>query len=196
MEGLGWRIVRVWLTRWFYDRANAEKKLLDDVADAFEKWERKRAREESQSYDVAGQNDAEQDEALDSLENANESTRAPFYASCEIPNSSSSVKKEVPKVKAESRDEFKRAYPSLDYLNQDAFRDNYRDFYDERTLPIVEKQIKKIVEVEGPITENLILERIKGVWNFSGAGARIKKIVESCWQDLAQTTQSDGTRVF
>jgi len=176
LEGLGWRVVRVWSTSWAYDRANAEKKLLKDLEDAFNDRRLKRLERESQICDVV-QSDSEPPTRYES--SLDDATKFESVASSVV----------------DSRDAFVRDYPSLAYLDEKIFQ-NDGAFYDNKNLRSIKRQLARIVEVESPITESLILERIKRVWQISRAGTQIKGVVQSCLRNVAQTKQSDGTRVY
>lgn len=53
-------------------------------------------------------------------------------------------------------------------------------FYEPESCSVITRQINELVEDEGPITGNLLNERIADAWGFSHPGDRITKIIGSC----------------
>ncbi len=53
-------------------------------------------------------------------------------------------------------------------------------FYEPGSCSVITRQINELVEEEGPITSNLLNDRIADAWGFSHPGDRITKIIGSC----------------
>lgn len=53
-------------------------------------------------------------------------------------------------------------------------------FYEPESCSIITRQIQELVEEEGPITGNLLNDRIADAWGFTHSGEKIIKIIGSC----------------
>jgi len=61
---------------------------------------------------------------------------------------------------------------------------SYYEFTSPFSRSTIKKQIRHIVNIEGPVHENLVLERLKPVWRFKRATAPKRRIFKLCVEDL------------
>ncbi|MFA6386751.1 MAG: DUF4011 domain-containing protein [Candidatus Paceibacterota bacterium] len=130
LDGMGWKLCRVWSTDWFRNREMTMDILVENVNRAINK-----------NVD----NDSCSLEKLDDNENSDELTSVPFRTK----------KVGVPYEKARVR------------CNRDMIMDSYR------TSQFVEI-IVAIVEIEGPLNEEMLLERIKELTKVGRFGTNIQ----------------------
>jgi very-short-patch-repair endonuclease len=77
-------------------------------------------------------------------------------------------------VSAPSANTRKQDYPEITLLPHGPGE----DFYEPRSRPVIQVQINRIIEDEGPITAELITRRVAQEWGFKQVGSKIKRTVE------------------
>lgn len=159
LEGLGWRVYRVWTLAWWFDREQAKANLLAEVEAAVngkpspgkEKTAAKRPRS------VIAPASAPEPDAAPGLEDPGS-----VYA----------------------------ATPVKDYSK------NAAKFNLLEGPPLLDEEIRRIVDTEGPIIESLLRKRILREWGFTRLRENMEDVLRrSVPKDLEVTTQASG-RVF
>lgn len=144
LEGLGWRIYRIWSTDWWRNAKTAKEDLVAVIEAALE-------------APVA----PEQPPAPESKAPDPEPEPEVQYAS--------NVQPAPPREDLRKRD-----YPEVTLIPHGPAD----DFYEPRSRPIIQVQINRIIEDEGPITEALITRRVAQEWGFSRVASKIRQVVE------------------
>ena len=94
-------------------------------------------------------------------------------------------------------------YPSHQYEEEPYFAEDLSSaipadpgyLYHGEYLPVLEKGISKIIEIEGPIEYELIVKRVKTAHNFRKAGSSIRAIIDQAIpRDVLKT--KFGNRTF
>jgi very-short-patch-repair endonuclease len=145
LEGLGWRIYRIWSTDWWRNATIAKEDLLAEIEAALKEPEKS----------VVSVIPSTPDEKVDPEPGEIK------YAS-DIP---------VPTLTADDR---MQEYPSLTLQSYEPAD----DFYVPKSRAVIQKQIGRIIENEGPITADLLTRRVAQEWGFSRVASKIKKIVQ------------------
>lgn len=185
LEGLGWRIHRIWSTDWWRNREQAEKSLIETV---------NRALEESKLTDESGNG------------NSGAATSGPVYPSHE--DSSASEVRESPPIA--SRDEGSGPAPYagnaaiaesparvMDYPKVDLRPQTPQEqFYEPEAGFAIKRQLERIITAEGPIIEGLLLKRAADEWDFSRIGPRIREIFAKHLPEALAKTRQQGQAVY
>ncbi|MBC7645370.1 MAG: DUF3320 domain-containing protein [Thermoleophilia bacterium] len=63
--------------------------------------------------------------------------------------------------------------------------DSWIEIHEHSARPHLHRMIREVVETEGPITEALVLRRIREVWGLRRAGARVKDTFDQALRQLS-----------
>lgn len=181
LEGLGWRIHRIWSTDWWRNRQLAEEQLLVAVNQAVEEFGSATDAAGSKPDSlVANERYAEREEPPHQVkepEGTAEETSPVRYAG------------NVPAAAPQSR--------AIDYPVVNLQRQEPQElFYEPQGRFVIERQIERIIAEEGPITEGLLLRRIAEEWRFNRLGSRIRGILTKHLPKTAAKTQQNGQSVY
>lgn len=158
LEGLGWRIHRIWSTDWWRNSSNAREDLIAEV--------------EASLIAPVREDTPKKMTPPPAVEPESEPEKALRYASA------------APAVTAPVASLRKQDYPEVIALPHGP-SDN---FYELSSRPQIKEQIARIIEAEGPIKEDLLIRRVANEWGYNRVAAKIKKTVGDCLPtDLAKT---------
>ena len=171
LEGLGWNITRVWSTDWWHSPEETKRSLLNSIAQVIEKDAGKT--ESTEKTDIF--QPIPDEEETEEQENPKTDDGINPLAACE---------------KA-------LAYPSLDYLHSEPIfqRLSRNKFYNPVYTQFLHRQIRTILEHEAPITEELLLKRMVGIWQFQRAGEVISEKLYGLFSQYC-FTQSKAGKVY
>lgn len=68
--------------------------------------------------------------------------------------------------------------------------------YDPMALPEIERMIREVADTEGPVSEEVVLSRIRDAWGAGRAGARMRDGFEAALKRLRRRGDIDSTRGF
>jgi hypothetical protein len=159
LEGLGWRLVRVWSAAWWFDREATQRKLLDDVDAAVN----------GLPPPSAGAHRFEPIAALPKME----------------PATAFQVRKPSDR---------ERVYAPGEFV--DGYAKSQSNFNLKFGPQIIGKQMRRIVNAEGPIVESLLRARVLKEWGFARAGSTRTAVLERSVPKTLTTTEQFGERVF
>jgi very-short-patch-repair endonuclease len=161
LEGLGWTLLRIWSTDWFVDQER-EIEQLDAVLRSLH--EEDKVRRESEAAEAG------EPPAAENVEPSNESTDVPAE-----PSKSESTTLETADDETESAQEFtmpaSTPYRVVDFTEQ-MERVSPERFYDEDYSSVLLELISRTLEVEAPIADDLLIQRIARAHGFARAGRR------------------------
>lgn len=169
LEGLGWRIRRVWSTDWWRDPVRAGEDLLRAVAEAVEGF----------ALDAAPPLVAAVPEPLPASATEAVEEDPIRYASQASASALAATGHAAP-------------YPLVDTQIQPI----QEEFYDPASAWRIRSQIVRIVEAEGPIVESLLTRRVAEEWRFGRAGGRIQDIIARCFPSALAKSMQGEQRVF
>lgn len=164
LEGLGWKIIRIWSTDWWIDKKEEVNRVDNMLKELQEKGEL--VQDDSSFNDIEIQsvenNELNRPTAEEAFSNKPEFTRnaqIPIYT----------IYKET-----------------VRYRNQD-------DFYEASYNNSIRLSITGIIEKEGPISKPLLIRRLASLWDFARAGNRIQeRVVKLIPKNTTQTTKHNG----
>jgi REase_MTES_1575/Protein of unknown function (DUF4011)/Protein of unknown function (DUF3320)/AAA domain len=134
LEGLGWRLHRIWGTAWYRDRARQEKAL--------------KAAIESAISPTSGE----------------PPTRR-------MPSAPVWVEEVYEVVAPDERPDWAQPYT----VSEPAPPSRYLDMHDRAAQAHLRRMIEEVVTVEGPVSRELVLRRVRQAWGVGRAGSRIRE---------------------
>lgn len=178
LNGLGWRLYRIWGTDWYRGRAAAELRLREAVEQAI-----------AQGPLAASAAVPAAPVPVDELSDAGTSAVSPAdHAGAgvlTVPVARTSVEIEyerVPVVDTEADRKWSAQYRTSWV--------NVSPRYEIHTLearPALRKVLAQIIESEGPIHEDLLVQRAREAWGLSKAGSRIRDNVRTVARALVRS---------
>lgn len=193
LEGLGWRMHRIWSTDWWRKRKNAEKRLLSAVEKAIAAEVAKPETRGSSITDASAESASEAKETLHppavdgfspeaALEPPNKAATESEVESASISFASSAA--ESPAAEIPGRE---RVYELAAIAPPPADA----DFYAQTSRPLVRRQMMDLITAEGPILEERLRKRIVALWGFNRSGSKINEVLAECLPtELAKTSQN------
>lgn len=216
LRGLGWEILRVWSTEWWLDAAGALEKLdrgLEDLLETSRQAGEEEAAKSSEQQESDGvvpplqvpaedQNvpaDAEilelpLTESVDDAEAEDESEPHPLYADGPPPRPVGSASHPDP---TQSHGSLETIIPYRE-CDLGTFADvmDADGFYELSYASVIEKMIDAVIEVEGPIRDDLLVRRIARAHGFRRAGRRIRGRVVKLARRRARRTDEEVGAFF
>ena len=176
LRGLGWVMVRVWSTDWWHDSSGTAAKLHEKLEEILE-----HARSKPEPNTVITQPDIPVEPAP--------LQEAPFKPRNEnrlIASAPSNTKNELP-----DKHYFQAAIPE-NASHTPLISD---EFYYPSQRGNLSAMISHVVEIEGPIEQGLLVQRIAKAYGFSRSGQKMVKYISSIAKSISQS-MFDGDRVF
>ena len=194
LEGLGWQLLRVWSTEWWFNRERASDQLHLGIVRALEENRRVRAERVSVS-DV--------EPVID---------EAPAYSEPEYDAAPRDERQRVNEPKPVAKWEFAHnasdepTLPIPDAPGDDVyhfadFTDiapliNAEIFYEASYYPVLRKLVAHVVQQEGPIAESQLVNRIARAHGFQRSGNRIHNRVMHLARNQHFVASDGGTEPF
>lgn len=176
LTGLGWRLYRIWGTDWYRARAAAELRLREAVEQAVAQGplvapSAERARE----VPVA--------EPKGDRVTAGETGTLPAVPT---PRTQAHIEVEYERVPVDTGVE--RAW-STPYRTTSVEVRARHELHTREARPAVRKALTEVIELEGPIHEDLLVQRVREAWGVQRAGNRIRDNVLEVARALVRTGQ-------
>ena len=144
LEGLGWRLHRIWGTSWYRDRAGQEERLREAIDAA-----------------IAGKAPAPRKRRLD---------QAPLW-----------VEETYEVVAADERPPWAEPYVVATPTPPSARGTEMHEYGAQADF---RRMIEEVVDVEGPVSRELVLRRVRESWGVGRAGARIREAFDEAIKTL------------
>ncbi|MFE5328608.1 DUF3320 domain-containing protein [Embleya sp. NPDC056575] len=185
LAGLGWRLHRIWGTDWYRGRAAAELRLREAVESAV--WREPTSdfaaagaamtvlRDEGERVTNAGMPDRSSDESIPSEARGTETSPPRMM----VPTQHERVPVET---------ESDRPWSSP-YKTWEASVSSSHELHTPEARPELRIVLKRVIEIEGPIHEELLVQRAREAWGVARAGNRIRDNVREVVRALVRTGQ-------
>jgi hypothetical protein len=180
LRGLGWNILRVWSTDWWFDGAGATDRLHDALA---------------RLLDESRQKDAEANEEAPAAE-------APLTEDILLPQHETIVATEnttpvsdivmsaaVPGVRPQAAG----SYSITDLSDLNPAPERFHDFDYRHTLKAM---IDRSVETEAPVRSDILAQRIARAHGWLRTGGKIRERIDLYLRDVERTQESSGEFVW
>lgn len=204
LENLGWNIARVWSTDWWYDPDSAIDALQQDLEKLLEasKLEIHPLPKSAPQTDAVSDllpdvttqfNDSDSDEPASETQQPHEIPDRPevFAAATEI--SLMSENRDGQKSTSETStcrtSSERKLYQPV--MLEDA-TDRQAEFFDESYTETIRQMTLAVVEVEGPVRDDLVAKRIARVHGFARTAAKIKQRIMATIPELTKTKEAVG----
>ncbi|WP_417773588.1 DUF3320 domain-containing protein [Stappia sp.] len=203
LTGLGWNILRVWSTDWWFDTTGCANRLHADLETLLEE---SRARQAAESEVAAieqetgagmeggsvigGEVDRHPEESV-SPENTDDAE--PIISNIEtIASSMPPVLTEAPAVTGlEARAEGHYRVTDLSGFNADP-----AEFFETEYAGTLGRMIDAVVETEGPLRTDVLAQRIARVHGWLRTGGRIRERIDGHLRGFDTTSESSGEFVW
>ncbi|WP_175409175.1 DUF3320 domain-containing protein [Streptomyces sp. TRM64462] len=166
LVGLGWRLHRIWGTDWYRGRAAAELRLKEAVEQAIAMG----------PLGPAPVTPPREPVAVD--------TREPEPTTAMIPAARTSTEIEYERVPVDTTTQRQWAAP---YRTSPVEVRPSHELHTAEARPALRKALQQIIETEGPIHEDLLIQRAREAWGVTRAGNRIRDNVRAVAEALART---------
>jgi len=168
LEGLGWRLHRIWSTEWWRDRDGQLARLEEVIEDA-----RRVRREPTEVAPLL----------------------KPIAAA---PVSAVEPDRTPPVEAAEAHAAVVEESPGAAYVEADLgrVRGDQGAFYEPRSMRAIRNALLKLVEVEAPVSLDRAVRRIGALWGFERVRAKARKRIEGILRSLAIRVEDDRGEPF
>ncbi len=177
LEGLGWRLHRIWSTDWFYNREAAQGKLLDTVNNAIVQWRNTRKTESIQISTIMQNYDSENPNSIIST-NASGTADTNDVATDDAILDAEVYEKSIAdtdSIITECLDTPTVGQQIAEHMGLDAipiympmvFSGNLKNpapFFSKGTDTQIRDFLRKVIDVESPVAVDVALLRVAGFW--------------------------------
>lgn len=209
LRGLGWNILRVWSTDWWFDPDGCAKRLHDDLTSLLDRDRQKAANHESEARTIRWDMGHEVSPIKSSLAESHS-----FEEPAEIGNITSQA--EVPNVdRVASPSVFpddETITPAADETfsgdSDQGVGTHYRiadlsnftaepaQFYELSYRGTLQAMIDHVIEQESPVREDVLAQRIARAHGWLRTGNRIRDRIQQHLREVERTEESSGTFVW
>ncbi|MFI1383025.1 DUF3320 domain-containing protein [Embleya sp. NPDC020886] len=184
LAGLGWRLHRIWGTDWYRGRAAAEARLRAAVEAAIERGPMSTTAAARPATSAAG-------DEPDRVPDVGPSVRLPDTStSSDVPGPRNGMSPTVPAPVEHERvpvdTEPDRPWSSRYEVCVSTAGSPY-ELHTPEARPALRDILTRVVGVEGPIHEELLVQRAREAWGVARAGARIRENVQEVVRGLVRT---------
>jgi very-short-patch-repair endonuclease len=191
LEGLGWKLLRVWSTEWWFNKARAADQLHEAIVQALEASRVRRA--ESKALPAPANDNVDIDTLTEpdiGVETGDQSDDRTALFAGQTLATGGEVLAYLP-----SRSEGGGGYTFTEFGHlSDLIKPD--EFHDDSYYPTLQKLIDCVVALEGPIAEGQLVKRIARAHNFQRAGGRIHNRVMDIARDQHYVTEDGGPWYF
>lgn len=169
LEGLGWKIMRVWAL----DYIDQSRKILEEI----DRKIKELLEQEAMFADVEVRDGAE---ALKNIEAAGanaEHKQAPIFE--KVPQEEMLSGKKLP-------------YQSVPVVR----KGGSEDFYKPESLQEIRRYIVQILVSEAPVSRKLMLRKVLGAWEISRTGSRVEHVFDMALREVQRSETSEDGNTF
>lgn len=205
LEGLGWNILRVWSTDWWFDAAGCAERLHASLGSLLEESRARRAAEEAEREISKEMEEAESvgetfgDAAAPLIEET-----APPLSFLETTDSSSAEEKsgsgfsETPQMPYAAGPTSNAASTTRQYRLTDlsGFQADPEQFFEFGYRDTLRGMIEAVIETESPLRIDILAQRIARVHGWSRTGSRIRERIDIHLRSFDTTTETGGDFIW
>ncbi len=187
LEGLGWKLLRIWSTEWWFNRERAADQLHQALLWALE--EDRKTRAEAAETEAAQEDAESEDTAGDARDDFTQDEEAVVYAK------QAKVDDLLPMAFPSTSGSEPGAYRFTDFGELTTLIDD-ATFYEPSYYPTLRKLVARVVEAEGPIAESQLVNRIARAHGFQRSGSRIHNRVMHLARQQHHVASDGGREAF
>jgi very-short-patch-repair endonuclease len=204
LKGLGWNILRVWSTDWWFDANGCAERLHTSLETLLEESRAKRATEEPETeshWDLGRQvhpiDESAQDHARPIEEPRSLSTVADTeLVSVNIPGSSSNSEAIPPSMMTGQHTTGGAVEGRYRVVDLSGFRADPDQFFEFGYRATLLGMIETVIETESPLRTDVLAQRIARVHGWLRTGGRIRERIDLYLRDLDRTQESSGEFIW
>jgi very-short-patch-repair endonuclease len=181
LRGLGWTILRVWSTDWWFNARDCTDQLHADLEALLQKSRDERAAEEEAFPDIQHEPETDDTENRDSRSEIQSAEDAPLESAPPAEQMNGAVEPESP------------CYRVTDLSGFEVDPDRFHDFDYRATL---QGMIDRVVDTESPLKTDTLAQRIARAHGWQRTGQRIRDRIDLHLRDLDRTTESSGEFIW
>ncbi len=175
LEGLGWRLTRIWSTDWWLERDKVVERIEQDLDESLtETGEIHGGRDSSANQPVSQKKSKSEIDAqvedIDRTESSKESA-------CEVTQAAADAEQPPDDNAAIFSDSRRRVYQAA-VCSEGENRDTEK-FYSDAGGRIIRRDIETVLNQEAPVHEELLIRRIAEFWGFGRVTNRVRERVRS-----------------
>ncbi|MBP2444130.1 DUF3320 domain-containing protein [Rhizobium leguminosarum] len=204
LRGLGWNILRVWSTDWWFDAAGCAERLHAGLEALLEESRARRATELEDAathwdmgHEVEGIDEIRDDEAATPVEQAilpPETVKTELVSvGTPLSSVSESVEMQPPAASVGDEASDKRRYCVADLSSFRADPDQFFEFGYRDTL---RGMIEVVIETESPLRTDILAQRLSRAHGWLRTGGRIRERIDLHLRGLDTTKESSGEFVW
>lgn len=164
LEGLGWKLLRVWSTEWWFNRSRAADQLHSTIGQALEA-DRQARQEVTSAIPIPVEDEISENLVMPEAAPDEVDESEPLYAKQYV----GPVAPELVLLASSISD---AVYRLTDFEDLRSLI-KPEEFYEAAYLPVLHKLIERVVQQEGPIAESQLVNRIARAHGFQRSGSRI-----------------------
>lgn len=187
LRGLGWSILRVWSTDWWFDAKGTAERLHGELNRLLEE-DRARAAVEAAEEERAGvELESATASAIDvSLDEDDQISEPTGNNVSMVPVAQGSAETAAAALGA-------RGYRAADLSTISALPDQFYEFSYRTTLRAI---VDAVMDAEGPLREDVLAQRIARAHGWLRTGQRIREQIDRHLKDFDRTTESSGIFIW
>nr|WP_267213506.1 DUF3320 domain-containing protein [Chelatococcus asaccharovorans] len=202
LRGLGWNILRVWSTDWWFDAAGCAERLHSSLENLLSEARARKAAEEADvathwdmGHEVEGIEEIRDDEASLPIEAV---APPPMIAEAELVS-------EVPAVNASPApyEDLREKHsgggleaPSYRITDLSHFQADPSQFYEFGYRDTLKAMVDAVVETESPLRADVLAQRIARAHGWLRTGGKIRERIDLHLRDLERTMESSGEFIW
>jgi very-short-patch-repair endonuclease len=206
LRGLGWNILRVWSTDWWFDTIGCAARLHASLQSLLEE---SRARRAAEQEDVAAHGEMGEHEVEGGGEIRDDEAEAPFE---EVAPPTAAVEAELVSVKmpteigvpehantqpvAPSAPDEASAEGQYRITDLSGFRADPSQFFEDGYEATLRNMIEAVVEIESPLRTDILAQRLSRAHGWLRTGERIRERIDLHLHGLDTTKESSGEFVW
>jgi very-short-patch-repair endonuclease len=195
LRGLGWTILRVWSTDWWFNSEEAIERLQQGLEGALAE---SRAAHVAEAESRAGSPAGEFGKDLDDSATEADAITSPVPGDANDPvadigaTASAKGRCALPYLAAEKQ-VVGGAQPTFSVADLSAFNPDPVRFFEHSYRPTLQAMVDAIMEREAPLREDVLAQRVARAHGWLRTGARIRERIALHLRDLDRTEESSGT---
>lgn len=199
LTGLGWNILRVWSTDWWFDTAGCTERLHADLENLLRDSRARCASEASvathwdMGHEVEDIEEIRNDETTPPLEDVlpSQAIHEPERVSSETSSTESPNEESSPASLSNTRQQHSYRVTDLS-----AFQADPDCFYEFAYRDTLRAMIQAVIEAESPLRTDILCQRIARVHGWLRTGGRIRERIELHLRDFDRIVESSGEFIW
>lgn len=197
LVGLGWNIVRVWSTDWWFDAEGCGVRLHESLEKLLEEDRERRAKEAELGLQQHDNQKVEAGEDLQRLfSSESEAELLESRANVEIVKPTPAIAESVATSAAENNVDVDPDRPYYKATDLSVFNAEPEQFYEFSYRKTLKDMVAAVVSQEGPLLADVLAQRIARAHGWLRTGSRIREKIDAHLRNFDKTTESSGVFIW